>query len=68
MQILRPGNVKKLHPRYRGVCFRCDCAVICEASEVTSFNDPRNESYSYVECPTMGCGNQIFLTKIDESA
>jgi hypothetical protein len=59
MEIIRPGNPLKINPKYTGVCNNCDCEVLCENKEVTSYTDSRNDSYYFVQCWELAIG--IFI-------
>ena len=64
MKIVKEGNPDKLKPTYRSTCSNCDCVFEFKKSELKTYYpdhrngyDPREKSYSYIECPT--CNNRI---------
>ena len=64
MHVIRPGRL--VTGLYRGECERCHCIVEVAEAEIKRMGDHHGGSDKYVMCPTVGCGEMLFVKPISD--
>ena len=61
IEIIRPGDINLLDPKYKCICSKCKCEFTCNAND---FKFDIRDGDAYIICPTTKCGNFIWDHKI----